>query len=61
MFPEVAVVAPASYVYQPNYCQYLFLDLGTNRERNLGLVAKVSFVKLHEFSVLRITWEGNIR
>ncbi len=61
MFPEVAVLPPESYIYQPNYCQFLFLDLGFNRERNLGELVKVYFTKQHEFTVLRVTWEGNLR
>ena len=60
-FPEVAVTPPDTYVYQPNYCQYFYPSLGFNRERNVGTVAEVEFTKLHDHTVLWITWEGNFR
>jgi len=60
-FPEVQAHPPENFIYEPNYCQYLFEDLGTRTELNLGEVAKVRFTKLHEHTVLRITWEGNFR
>ena len=59
--PRVVVTPPVSYMFQPNYCQFFFSDLFGNHERNLGTIAKVRFNKVHEFTVLRITWEGNFR
>ena len=52
---------PAEYIYTPNYCQYFFPHLGVNRERNVGIIAMVIFTKQHDHTVLRVTWEGNLR
>ena len=60
-FPEVAVTPPAGYIFSPHYCQYVYLDLGINNERNLGPIVVNKFQKYHEHTVLKITWEGNFR
>ena len=60
-YPEVAVHTPAGYTYYPNYCQFLYPDLGINAERNLGPLVSVKFQKEHDHTVLQITWEGNLR
>lgn len=60
-FPEVAVMPPPDdFIYTPLYCQYFFPHLGGNRERNVGTLASVKFLKEHPFTVLRVTWEGNL-
>ena len=48
-------------MFSPHYCQFVYTDLGINRERNLGTLAAVTFQKDHDHTVLRITWEGNFR
>lgn len=54
-------MAPADFVYTPSYCQYVFPNLGDNRERNVGTVTTRKFTKDHPHTVLRVTWEGNFR
>ena len=60
-FPIVRPIPPPGFVYTPHYCQFYYPHLGVNRERNLGTVAEVKFMKDHDHTVLRITWEGNFR
>ena len=60
-FTEVAVRPPEGFVFSPHYCQFVYTDLGINRERNLGTLVAVTFQKDHDHTVLRITWEGNFR
>ena len=60
-YPEVAVVAPAEFVYTPSYCEFVFPHLGGNRERNVGVLVTRRFTKDHPHTVLRLTWEGNLR
>lgn len=57
----MAAVPPAEFIYTPNYCQYFFPHLGINRERNVGIIASTKFTKDHPHTVLRVTWEGNLR
>ena len=52
---------PEDFIYTPNYCQYFFPNLGGNRERNVGGIAVAKFTKEHPHTVLRVTWEGNLR
>ncbi|XP_065888407.1 uncharacterized protein [Dysidea avara] len=58
--PETAV-QPPSYVYEPNHCQVAYANLSRNRERNLGVLTTILFNKTDDHTVLRITWEGNMR
>lgn len=59
--PEVAVHPPSEFVFSPHYCHFLYTDLGVNDERNLGPIIEVKFQKDHDYTVLRITWESNLR
>jgi hypothetical protein len=59
--PEVAVTPPASYIFSPHYCQFVYPSLGINNERNLGPIVVTKFQKYHDHTVLKITWEGNFR
>lgn len=59
--PEVAAEPPITYVYQPHYCHFFYTDLGGDYERNLGSIAELIFNKHHDYTVLKLTWEGNIR
>ena len=60
-FPEVAVLPPQGFVFSPHYCHYFYTDLGINSERNLGTILTVKFRKDHDHTLLRLTWEGNLR
>ena len=51
----------APQVYNPYYCQFAYPNLSRNRERNLGHIANISFVKKADDTALRFTWEGNFR
>lgn len=61
LIPEVAAEPPPTYVYQPHYCHFFYSNLGGDQERNLGTIAHVIFNKLHDHTVLKLTWEGNAR
>lgn len=52
---------PPGFVYLPNYCHYFFPTLAGQTERNLGTILQVTFTKLHPHTVLKVTWEGNLR
>jgi len=54
--PDVST-APPSYMYTPNHCQVVFANLSTNRERNLGVLTAITFNKVEEHTILRITFE----
>eukprot|EP00731_Ephydatia_muelleri_P009476 Em0005g62a len=59
--PPVVTMTPPGYIYQPHLCQYFYYRLVQNQERNVGTVAYAYFTKLHDHTLLRVTWEGNLR
>lgn len=61
-FGELMSLEPdPRYIFFPSYCQYFFLDLGFQSERNIGTIVQMRFTKEHPFTALKVTWEGNFR
>lgn len=54
-------MTPAGYTYQPHLCQFFYYRLTGNKERNIGTVAYAHFTKQYDHTLLRVTWEGNLR
>ena len=59
--PPVVTTTPDGYTYQPHLCQYFYYRLVQNQERNVGTLAYAYFTKRHDHTLLRLTWEGNLR